>query len=111
VAPPTSSSPELDRALERVLTGGLLASAALLMAGLLLSRVGVLRAGMILLMLTPVARVVVLTVGLLRQRDYVFGLISLWILAVLASGMYMAFFVAGRRAAPPPPAAPRALAP
>jgi uncharacterized membrane protein len=94
-----------------VLTGGLLASATLLVAGLLLARVGVLRAGMILLMLTPVARVVVLTIGLLRQRDYVFGLVSLWILAVLASGIYVAFRVESRRGAPSSSPAPRALTP
>ena len=94
-----------------MLTGGLLASATLLMTGLLLSRAGVLRAGMILLMLTPVARVVVLTAGLLRQRDYVFGAVSLWILGVLALGIYMAFLVEGRRAPSPPAPPPRALAP
>jgi uncharacterized membrane protein len=101
----------LDRAMERVLTGGLLASAALLLAGLLLGQVGLLRAGLVLLMLTPVARVVVLTAGLLRQRDLAFGLISLWILCVLLSGLYMAFFVEGRRAPQPAPAAPRAIGP
>jgi uncharacterized membrane protein len=96
---------------ERVLTGGLLASAALLVTGLLLGRVGVLRAGLILLMLTPVTRVVVVTIGLLRRRDLVFGLVSLWILAVLASGMYVAFRVESRRSTPPATPAPRALTP
>jgi hypothetical protein len=97
--------------MERVLTGGLLVSAVLLVAGLLLSQVAVLRAAMVLLMLTPVARVVVLTVGLLRRRDYLFGVISLGILAVLASGIYVAFGVESRRPAPPPPPPPRALSP
>jgi uncharacterized membrane protein len=94
-----------------VLTGGLLASAALLTGGLLFSRAGVLRGGMLLLMLTPVARVVVLTAGLFRQRDYAFGSISLWILGVLAFSAYVAFFVEGRRVGSPPPPAPRALSP
>jgi hypothetical protein len=97
--------------MERVLTAGLLASAVLLVAGLLLGRSGVLRTAMVLLMLTPVARVVVLTAGLLRRRDYLFGLISLWILGVLASGMYVAFFVEARRAPGPQAPAPRALSP
>jgi uncharacterized membrane protein len=97
--------------MERVLTGGLLVSAVLLVAGLLLSQVAVLRTAMVLLMLTPVARVVVLTVGLLRRRDYLFGVISLGILAVLASGIYVAFGVESRRQAPPPPPPPRALSP
>jgi uncharacterized membrane protein len=81
------------------------------MAGLSFSRAGVLRAGLVLLMLTPVARVVVLTAGLFRQRDYTFGLISLWIMGVLAFSAYVAFFVEGRRPTAPPPPAPRALSP
>jgi uncharacterized membrane protein len=93
-----------------VLTGGLLLSAVLLVGGLLASHPRVLNAGLVLLMLTPVARVVVLTVGLLRRRDYLFGLISLWILGVLASGIYMAFFVE-RRPAPGPLPVPHTARP
>jgi uncharacterized membrane protein len=42
---------------------------------------------MILLMLTPVARVVVVTVGFLWRREVLFGLVSLWILGILAMSM------------------------
>jgi hypothetical protein len=77
--------------IEAVLSAGLLASAALLAAGLLLSQEPLLRYGVLLLMLTPVARVIVLTLGLLLERDWSFALVSLWILAVLCSSALFAF--------------------
>ena len=49
------------------------------------------RAGIIILMFTPVARVVLVTLGLLQQRDLLFGLISAFVLAVLASSVWVAF--------------------
>ncbi len=82
-----SPSPGLDRAIEVVLAAGLLLSAGLLVFGLLGGGMAALRLGILLLMLTPVARVVVLSVGLLRQRDYLFGLLSLGILGVLGFSM------------------------
>jgi len=69
---------------------GLLASGTLLVLGLTTGRVDVLRWGIVLLMLTPVARVVVVTVGLLARGDFLFGLISLWILGVLATTLFFA---------------------
>jgi len=80
----------LERAIELVLSIGLGVSGALLLAGLLAGSDGLLKWALLLLMLTPVARVVVLTVGLLHERDWLFGLISLWILGVLASSMAVA---------------------
>lgn len=77
----------LERAVEVALTAGLLVSAGLLLFGLALGSPLVLRLGILLLMLTPVARVVVLTLGLLRRRDYFFGLLSLGILGVLCFSM------------------------
>ena len=50
-----------------------------------------LRAGILVLMFTPVARVVLVTVGLLRERDLLFGLLSAFVLAVLASSIWVAF--------------------
>jgi len=41
-------------------------------------------------MLTPVARVAVVTVGLALERDWTFTLVSLFVLAVLAAGIWMA---------------------
>jgi uncharacterized membrane protein len=95
----------LDRAIEASLTAGLLASASLLLFGLASGSPGALRLGVVLLMLTPVARVVVLTLGLLLARDWSFGLVSLFVLLVLASGI----FVSSHLPSPsrPPVAAPR----
>ncbi len=80
----------LERAIEAVLTGGVLVSGGLLLAGFALGRAAPLRWGILLLMMTPVARVVVVTLGLLYERDWVFMLVSLWILLVLASGISVA---------------------
>jgi uncharacterized membrane protein len=80
----------LERTIEVVLMGGLLASAAFLVTGLALGREPLLKWGILLLMTTPVARAVVVTIGLLRERDWLFAAVSLWILAVLASSLYVA---------------------
>jgi uncharacterized membrane protein len=82
-----SGSLRLERAVEVTLATGLGLSATLLVLGLVLGRQDVLRWGMILLMLTPVARVVVVTVGFLWRREVLFGLVSLWILGILAMSM------------------------
>jgi uncharacterized membrane protein len=76
---------------EATLTAGLTVSAALLAAGLLMGRAPFLYWGALLLMLTPVARVVVVTVGLLVRRDLAFAAVSLWILGVLVVSMVLAF--------------------
>lgn len=70
--------------------GGLLVAAALLVLGLALERTVFLKCGILVLMTTPVARAVVVTVGLLRERDWLFAAVSLWILAVLGSSVYVA---------------------
>ncbi len=78
---------KLARAIEVVLTAGLLLSAGLLCYGLSLGSATPLRWGILLMMLTPVARVIVLTLGLFHQRDWLFGLLSLGILGVLGTSM------------------------
>ena len=75
----------LDRAIELVLSGGVIASGACLIVGLVLGSSPTLRWGILLLLATPVARVVVVTLGLFRRRDWLFASISLWIFLVLAS--------------------------
>ena len=80
----------LERTIEVVLTAGLLASAILLLAGLTLHREPLLKWGILMLMTTPVARAVVVTVGLLRAKDWLFAAVSVWILAVLGSSLYLA---------------------
>ena len=79
----------LERAIEAALSGGVLVSGLLLLAGLTASSPALLRSGIVLLMLTPVARVLVMTVGLFHERDFLFGALSLWILLVLASGLWV----------------------
>lgn len=78
---------DLAWALELALSGGLLVSASLLVAGLVTQSSSLLHAGILLMLFTPVARVVVLTVGLFHERDFLFACISLWILLVLLSSV------------------------
>jgi uncharacterized membrane protein len=85
-----TSARRLERSVEAVLTAGVLASGALLLLGLSLGREPLLRAGVLLLMLTPVVRVLVLTLGLFREGDLRFGLVSLAVLAILVAGMVFA---------------------
>jgi uncharacterized membrane protein len=80
-----------ERAIEVVLTAGLLLSAVLLLAGLAGGGEAALHAGLILLWLTPCARVVVLTVGLSLERDAPFAALSFGILLVLLSSVWVAF--------------------
>jgi uncharacterized membrane protein len=80
----------LDRAVEIVLTAGLAVGALLLFTGLVTGGQGLLRSGIVALMLTPVARVVVVTIGMFVRRDVLFGFISLWILVVLATSIGVA---------------------
>ena len=81
----------LEHAVEAVLTAGLGLATVLLLFGLARSHPPTLRAGIVILMFTPVARVVLVTVGLLKQRDWLFGLISAFVLGVLASSVWVAF--------------------
>ena len=96
----SSATSALDRTIEVVLMGGLAVSAALLVAGLALGRADFLRWGILVLMTTPVARVVVVTGGLLLRRDWVFAAVSLWILGVLTFSFYVAWHVEAPRARP-----------
>ena len=91
----------VERVIEAALAVGLLVSSSLFVVGLALGTSGPLKWGILLLMLTPVARVVILTVGLLHERDFLFGLVSLFVLGVLLSGIV----VSGRLAPRPVPAA------
>jgi uncharacterized membrane protein len=77
----------IEQAVEAVLSAGIVASTLLLGAGLLLHLNEALRWGILILMATPVARVAILTVGLLLRRDVVFAGLSLFVLGVLAMGI------------------------
>jgi hypothetical protein len=81
----------LERAVEAVLTSGLALATALLLYGLARTYEPALRAGIVILMFTPVARVLLVTLGLFKARDLLFGSISAFVLAVLASSVWVAF--------------------
>jgi uncharacterized membrane protein len=78
----------LEDLTSRALAAGLVVSTLLLLAGLL-GAPGALQWGILLLMLTPVLRVLLVTIGLALERDWVFTLVSLFVLAVLFSGAWL----------------------
>jgi uncharacterized membrane protein len=89
----------LDRALEVTLTTGVALSFLLLLAGLVAQQTALLGWGMLVLLATPLFRVVIVTFGMLRRRDWLFFFLSLWVLAVLASSLLVAARLSRSRAA------------
>jgi uncharacterized membrane protein len=87
----------LTRAVEVVLMIGLTVSCLLLTGGLAVGRFAPQRWGIIVLMATPVLRLLVVTVGLARERDWIFAAVSLWILGVLGSSLLVALRIASGR--------------
>ncbi len=88
----TGEAGRLERVIEIALSLGVLASGALLVLGLAAGQAGALRAGIVVLLFTPVARVVVVAGGLALERDWPFALLALWILGVLLSSLRVAGF-------------------
>jgi uncharacterized membrane protein len=95
------SEPALNRLeihLGRLLLAGVATAAALLFVGLVLSVVRVapraagdlLNAGLIVLMATPILRVVVSLAEYMRMRDWFFVLITLVVLLVLCASVILA---------------------
>lgn len=85
----------LEVHLGRLLLSGVLASAACLAAGLLLTLAGrsaavILTTGLVLLMATPILRVVVSIVEYVRMRDWFFVAVTLFVLLVLAGTVLIA---------------------
>ena len=80
----------LEDVIEKALKVGLALSTGLLLVGLILDAGGLLRWGIVLLMLTPVARVAVVTVGLALERDWTFTIVSFLVLAILTGGIWLA---------------------
>ena len=82
----------------RILGAGVIVAAVLLTAGLALWTLGLepvvaerlFHAGFVALMLTPVVRVIASIVAFAHERDWLFALITLSVLAVLAGGLWMA---------------------
>jgi uncharacterized membrane protein len=99
----------IEEVIEGVLTTGLAVSGLLFVFGLALGTERLLAWGLVILMLTPVARVVILTASLLRERDFLFGFVSLFVLVVLVSGIVVSSRLGpgtGGRSPTPPAAAP-----
>jgi uncharacterized membrane protein len=79
----------LERSVEVALTAGVAVSGLLLVAGLILGSTAPLWWGVLLLILTPVVRVVVVTVGLILDHDWLFVGVCLFVLGVLLSSVYV----------------------
>jgi uncharacterized membrane protein len=79
----------LERTVEVALTAGVAVSGLLLVAGLVLGSATPLWWGVLLLIVTPLVRVVVVTVGLVLDHDWLFAGVSLFVLGVLLSSVYV----------------------
>jgi uncharacterized membrane protein len=79
----------LERIVEVALTAGVAVSGLLLVAGLMLGSTTPLWWGVLLLILTPGVRVLVVTVGLILDHDWLFAGVSLFVLGVLLSSVYV----------------------
>lgn len=90
---PRFSPERFARLIRSTLLGGVALSALLLLCGSSLSAAGagpgafLARAGLLVLLLTPAARVAMLVYGYLRGGEYYFALASLVVLALLAISM------------------------
>jgi uncharacterized membrane protein len=95
------STDRLERWLGRILTAGVLASTGLLAVGLILQLLGVqpggaaalTRGGLIVLMATPVARVVVSVVEYALERDWLFTALTTTVLVILLGSLAVALNV------------------
>ena len=85
----SSHARTLERIVEVALTAGVAVSGALLVIGLLLGSTAPMWWGVLLLIATPVLRVLVVTVGLALDRDWLFVGVSLFVLSVLLSSAYV----------------------
>ena len=82
----------------------LLIAGPLLLAGLITGATPLLQAGVLVLMATPVAGVLIVAGSMAAARDWPFTAVALVVLAILGSSLYAAAHVARSAAA----AAPRA---
>jgi uncharacterized membrane protein len=79
----------LERIVEVALTAGVAVSGLLLVAGLLAGSTTPMWWGVLLLIATPVLRVLVVTIGLVLDHDWLFVGVSLFVLGVLLSSAYV----------------------
>ena len=97
-APPNGDR-SFESALGRLLGAGILASSLCLAAGLVLTLAGppggvpyvLLTLGLVLLMATPAARVVVSAITYARRRDWTFAVLTIIVLLELVASVVAAF--------------------
>ena len=89
----------LERTIGEVLRFGTVASSSLFAIGLLMTLAGyrvelartLLEAGLLILIATPAARVVVSVIGYARERDWTFVVLTLIVLLALAGSVVAAY--------------------
>lgn len=112
------TDPSLTRAIALILRVGSFGSAVLMLLGILLgwlrpaanlqpgapliplralagelargNPLAVMQAGVLLLLLTPLVRIVTAAVAFLRERDYLYTLVSLTVLAIIVTSLILA---------------------
>ena len=84
----------LSRWLEAILSVGLVASAGILLAGLVRGSDATLRAGLVVLVATPVTRVLAVACGFAYARDWLFASLSFVVLARLSAGAWLGLVAA-----------------
>ena len=95
-----SANARLEMMIGEVLRFGTIASSTLLAVGLVMMLLGyrsefarlLLEAGLIILIATPAARVVVSVIEYIRERDWVFVALTLVVLLALAGSVVAAFW-------------------
>ena len=92
----------VERVLRWVFTMALAIAAPLLFAGLLTRSSGLLEAGVLTVMVTPLVGLVILATALALARDWPFTGVALLVLAILGSSLY-----AAARLPPPAPVVAR----
>lgn len=93
----SAADERVERGMGRMLGAGVAVAAVLLTGGLALWTLGMVRlaerllhAGFVALMVTPVVRLIASVVGFTQERDWVFALITVGVLTLLAGGLWMA---------------------
>jgi uncharacterized membrane protein len=79
----------LERQLARLLSSGTWAASAIVAAGLALGDTRVVTAGVAAFILLPVSRLLWLLAAFLRERDYRFGAVTAFVLAVIGFGIVL----------------------
>jgi uncharacterized membrane protein len=99
----TARHPRLERRLARFLRHGTWLACLVLAVGFALallrpgggSGAAVMLAGIGLFILLPVLRVALMLVTFARERDYVFALVALTVLAIILAGAVLGMYLAG----------------